>query len=234
MSYVLYSIPDHDLITPNFLNTKKIVFKNIDTLLNEITLNDKSYNINISPYNKYIFFGKFKECEDCNVTQYITLFKNFIKEQYGINISEFTYMKNNNNIIYTIPKWCCYPIKMKEIHKYFQEKYDYIPIDMNIYNKMFILPDQTLGISNEVNNTTKYTIIIGNVIDFIINHIDKCYKMNSVLVIKKPISETESILVNKELEPIKQNIIQTETIEIIKLDTNITTINTLHHQNRFI
>src|SRR3989338_4638528 len=118
--YSVYRITNYASGTEQFIKNNKLSYKDINDLVDYLE-DDQGYHIRIEKNNQYVFFGDLDKY-DRDITKFIELLKQFLKENYDICIKykDVKYTQNTNKINsyhYTIPKLNASIDKLKEIHK---------------------------------------------------------------------------------------------------------------------
>ena len=183
IKYKIWSIDKYDgktnIFIENNFEEKKL------SELKKILINNNNYHLRIDPIKNYIFFGDCDGYQEDDPKKFINMLINFLHTKYDIKIknSSVSYTINKSKIgsyHYSIPSIYCSCNKLKEIHTNFLKEYKDIfiyknnnnntvkVIDTSIYSKKwFRYPNQTK--ENKIN--TKHIIIVGKIVDFIVEHI---------------------------------------------------------------
>ena len=262
--FIIYSVKTTNFGIDNFkdfLKDNKLIYNNINDIVNEIENNDNYYYFRINKKNEYILFGDIDHFDN-TFDIFIKKFINFMEEFYNIIINEddFSYTENDykkGSFHYSIPKYHGSIKKIKEIHQNFLKIYknDFIKkinkklinmIDTSIYSDhWFRCPNQ----SKTLNDNSKHLIIKGNMKDFIIDYIPEYsvninkYKYNNIETEEKEEKE-EIININEENQIINNSININNLNEIdnkydnelmlnINREDTLALTNTIYHCNTY-
>jgi hypothetical protein len=243
MQYKIWSIKNYGIANHDFIEKKSIEYDDINELCNDLE-NDGNYHFRINNNNEYIFFGDIDGYKN-SIKNFIIDLQDFLKTRYGLLFEkkDFLYTVNDEKIgsyHYSITKWHCSIIKIKEIHtKFWEEKrndkfYCYKDddsklvkvIDTTIYSdKWFRCPNQSKG----NNKKGIHKIKKGKMKDFIIDYIPKkSININDIKFIdnikKKKDDDKKELIIEKvkdKKEPVIKkddinNNLKIKKIEIIK------------------
>ena len=183
--YSVYRITNYAGTTEQFIKNNKLSYKDISDLVDDLE-DDQGFHIRIEKNNQYVFFGDLDKY-DKDITEFIELLKQFLKENYDIYIKykDVKYTQNinkTNSYHYTIPKLNASVDKLKEIHKKLLELYNsqltYVDanntkrncVDTTIYsNHWFRYPNQKKGVDDK----GVHKIIYGKMKNFVLDYISK-------------------------------------------------------------
>ena len=82
--YSVYRITNYASGTEQFIKNNKLSYKDINDLVDDLE-DDQGYHIRIEKNNQYVFFGDLDKY-DKDITEFIELLKQFLKENYDIYI----------------------------------------------------------------------------------------------------------------------------------------------------
>lgn len=177
--FKIYSIKNYNDADTKFINNDGITFTNIKKITSELT-KDKFYNFRVIPENQYIFYGDLDKYID-NFFEFVVIFQSFLNKYYNLHVEtdEIKYTKNNKkcgSFHYSIPKWFCTAIKLKEIHENFNKIHPTFKphVDTSVYTKhWYRCPNQSKGKGKEkiYSGDNQHVIINGTINDFVIDYI---------------------------------------------------------------
>ncbi len=220
----------------NYLMNDKAIEKNIlklflDEKIHILENSDESYHDRIDPKKKYKFFGDidyYSKTFDFFRDKLIL----FLRDFYGIDITEndikYTINKGKKGSYhFVIPKFHCYPVKIKEIldNMYVNDKEQFTHIDENGRKKKIIdtciysvhwfrCPNQTK--QGEIG--TKHIIVKGDMKDFIFDYIENDSKqIDNIMYIPKIVKMVTSDSKKKSDANIFNKIKKTKKVKIIQL-----------------
>jgi len=222
MSYEIFSVCNYATSNNEFIKNKKIIYKTIDELAKELSLNDKFYHFRIHNDMRYIFFGDLDNY-DSGIIKFKEILINFLMNNYNIIVDDIDikYTKNNKkdgSFHYSIPKYHASLTKLKEIHNNLLNEYkkEFIIkgekkiekcIDTTIYSEhWYRCPNQSKGNIHDISKNNKHDIIFGEMKDFIVYYIPD-YSIdidNKDLTLKKKESSNNELILKKNKEEEKQ------------------------------
>lgn len=239
--YFIYPVKNYKIKNfDEFIKKYAVEFDNIDDICNEL-LNDKSYHFRVKNNTQYIFFGDI-DGYDKKIDDFFKILKTFLKKYYNLSLEKKNFMYTESttkkgSFHYSIPKWNLSTEKLKEIHTNLSKEFkdEFVKdgkkiVDTTIYSEhWFRCPEQSKGC---INDNSKHVIKVGNMIDFIINHIPSTsININDVIYQKQKLKEEpqKNILNNNDviIECDKNNCEINETKKDITIDLIMKFINIL-------
>jgi phage/plasmid-associated DNA primase len=213
--YAIYSVKSYKIQNfEDFINKNALEFDYIEEICEELK-NNKSYHFRIHNNHQYIFFGDIDGYEK-GIDVYINTLKDFLKKYYDLSFEKKDVMYTENTLKkysyhYSIPKWNLSTEKLKEIHTNFLELYsnEFIDgrkkcVDTSIYSEhWFRCPNQSKG--NNENDESIHIIKIGEMKDFIIEHIPNKSKDINNVEFKKSKKKNNLLKLEKENKEQKNN-----------------------------